>query len=90
MHHEFAATVCKDLLFIRPRPTHTIEPVPTSITNRPRRRPRRFPNAGPESFGNAEADIPLRKTTILANFVKFRIPMVTPLICFDPDTQFCG
>uniref|UniRef100_A0A8R1IMC5 Uncharacterized protein n=2 Tax=Caenorhabditis japonica TaxID=281687 RepID=A0A8R1IMC5_CAEJA len=49
---------------------------------------RRLPNAGPDS--NAEADIPLRKTTILANFDEFRIPMVTTLICFDPDTRFCG
>uniref|UniRef100_A0A8R1E643 Secreted protein n=1 Tax=Caenorhabditis japonica TaxID=281687 RepID=A0A8R1E643_CAEJA len=39
---------------------------------------------------NAEAEIPLRKTTILASLDEFRIPMVTPLICFDPDTQFCG
>uniref|UniRef100_A0A8R1I682 Uncharacterized protein n=1 Tax=Caenorhabditis japonica TaxID=281687 RepID=A0A8R1I682_CAEJA len=66
--------VCQDLLFIGPRPAYAIQ---------------RFnKHHGPSS--NAEAAVSLRKTTILANFDEFQIPMVTPLICFDPDTQFCG
>uniref|UniRef100_A0A8R1EAJ1 Uncharacterized protein n=1 Tax=Caenorhabditis japonica TaxID=281687 RepID=A0A8R1EAJ1_CAEJA len=50
VHFEFATSVCPDLMFLASRPAQEIERFSTSITNRPHRRPRRFPNAGPESF----------------------------------------